>query len=311
MIVRKENSTADTLTAVVLGEGLEAARISSFLEGMKSIADRLVVIASDRNLIGHRSKKESLVYHLVDNERLGVGSAAIRNSLTEALLFSPDTDHILLMNGNKSRLPSISKISRIIKSRLDYVRLSNCMLLSKNYAIHILESDNRPSAINARKSGYTVPSLISDFLHSPRETIEDSTLLKFAMVGASGVLLNELILTIFKFWIRAVSLVLVNPAAVELSIINNFIWNDRFTFRADHAGDPGGGKLLRLVKYNLVGAFSTIVNAIVFYYLYSISGQFYIWSSLAAIAVGFVINYVGSSRWAWGKYTKELDTQTN
>ncbi len=60
-------------------------------------------------------------------------------------------------------------------------------------------------------------------------------------------------------------------------------------------------KLFRFVKYNLVSLLSLTVNEVVFYFVYYHLGVYYISSSLLAIATAFVVNYFGSSRWAWAK----------
>ncbi len=306
----KSNSIATTLAVVIIGEELESSRVRSLLQNMETVVSRLDVISSDRGLIESHSEGESAVYHLVNKEIISKGSTSIRNSLSEALRVSPGSEHIALLNYDKSKLPSVKGMVRVVKSRLDYARLSNCILFSRKYARHVVESDNIPSAANAKKHGYIVPSLLSGLIHSPLETIEESALIKFAMVGASGVVVNELVLTIFKLWITSVNLVIGNAVAVELSIISNFVWNDMFTFKAHKELGSSPSKLARMLKYNLVSVVSTLVNLAVFYYLYQVLGIFYISSSLLAIGVAFGINYFGSSKWAWGRLAKDTGSPT-
>jgi dolichol-phosphate mannosyltransferase len=142
-------------------------------------------------------------------------------------------------------------------------------------------------------------------LRSPREAIRQySTLVSFALVGASGVAVNLLVLTIFKPLVGAL---IANAIAQEVSIANNFVWNDRFTFRSRSRVGRFFAlpRLYRFVKYNLVSLLSFAVNEMVFYLVYS-HGIFYIYSSLTAIATAFVVNYFGSSRWAWAKTALNL-----
>jgi putative flippase GtrA len=304
MISRKGGITMPgTLTAVIQGDRLESILIRPFLEKMKSIGERLVVISSDGNLLQAALDEKSVVSHIVDQKNLGRGSTSIKSCLAESLRITPEATHILVVDG-RSKLPSVSKIASIVASRFDYVHITNCVLLTRRYAQHVLNSEKIPSAANAKSDGFLAPSLVSGLIQFPLATLEENRILKFAMVGASGVLVNEIILSIFKIWITGVALYIGNAIAVEISIVNNFVWNDRFTFRSiEEKGPSSWDKVVRLIKYNLVSLTSTLVNIAVFYYLNSVLGVFYIWSSLAAIAVAFVVNYFGSFRWAWRKVT--------
>jgi dolichol-phosphate mannosyltransferase len=122
-------------------------------------------------------------------------------------------------------------------------------------------------------------------------------------VGASGTVINEVLL----YSLRAIlGLILAQAVGVELSIINNFIWNDSFTFRQER-NEPIGlndqqqkGKLFRLSKYNLLSIGTFALNLITYTLVLSELGKaWYIVASLAAILVAFIFNYLGSSRWAW------------
>ncbi|MGI0085896.1 MAG: GtrA family protein, partial [Nitrososphaerales archaeon] len=203
--------------------------------------------------------------------------------------------------------PSTPGISKILKSGLDYARLSNCMFLSRKYAIHVAETEGIASSTNARKQGFRALSMISFTTHSPREAIAEFTFVRFAIVGFSGFVVNELVVSVFKFWIPSINLVMGDALGIELSIINNFIWNDIYTFKSARETNPVNSsreRVIRFLKYNLVSLSSTFVNLTVFYYLYSTLGIFYFWSLFIAIITAFVINYVGSARWAWSKFTR-------
>lgn len=143
-------------------------------------------------------------------------------------------------------------------------------------------------------------SIIARFLKSPIQTIkEEKTLVKFMTVGASGVLINEAILYSLK---SAVGLILAQAIGVELSIVNNFIWNDSFTF-SQVTRDLGGKdqvKLYRLLKYNLLSLGTFSLNLLIYtLLLFELGKSLYVAASLIAILVSFVFNYLGSSRWAW------------
>ncbi|MHB8567048.1 MAG: GtrA family protein [Nitrososphaerales archaeon] len=137
-----------------------------------------------------------------------------------------------------------------------------------------------------------------DVIRSPRFALRQNwTLVKFAIVGASGVLVNLGLLTLLTDLFGNGLILIFNGVAVEASILNNFVWNDRFTFGGGAKGIHHG-RLARLAKYNLLSLVSFAVNEVVFSFLYSL-GLYKYWASLIAIGFSFLVNYFGSSRWAW------------
>lgn len=133
---------------------------------------------------------------------------------------------------------------------------------------------------------------------SPRTTIKQNLIFfKFILVGASGVVVGLILLSILKIWMHPA---IANTISVELTILSNFTFNDLFTFKHTSIQSREGSsrRLYRLVKYNLVSVAGLVVNSLVFYGLYRV-GIFYVWSYLAAVLAAFMLNYFGSSRWAW------------
>ena len=128
------------------------------------------------------------------------------------------------------------------------------------------------------------------------------------MVGLSGVVVNLVLLTAFQFVLGRSQLLLANAIGVEGSILNNFFWNDRFTFKSRMNDQRDGGALAgvrRLGKYNALSLGSFAINEFVFYLMTTfvltakLTSWNYIPSSLVAVAAAFAVNYFGSSRWAW------------
>jgi dolichol-phosphate mannosyltransferase len=136
---------------------------------------------------------------------------------------------------------------------------------------------------------------------------EEPTLVKFLIVGASGTIVNLTISYLLHFLIEAE---IAQAIGVEISIINNFVWNDSFTFRntLKDSGTQNQSRLRRLLRYNLLSLGTAALNLIVFYLLaYPLHlnhGLWYAISSLVAVLVAFALNYVGSSRWAWKRNTR-------
>lgn len=124
---------------------------------------------------------------------------------------------------------------------------------------------------------------------------ENHRAVKFALVGASGVLVNLSLLWFLHGWLGWHDL-LALPIAVEASIISNFLLNDRFTFhdrRHDHVAQ-------RLLKFNLVALLALLVNYGVYVLATRAFGLHYLAADLFAIVVAFGANYMGNLHWTYG-----------
>jgi putative flippase GtrA len=155
---------------------------------------------------------------------------------------------------------------------------------------------------SAGEEGIYLPSIVSRFFRSPRKTIrEEKTLVSFLIVGASGAVINELVLFAFIPFLGKIP---AQALGVEVSIISNFVWNDTFTFRNARKSMTGRNrsKLFRLTKYNALSLGTFALNLAIYTPLVTLvlkQGLGVYISSIVAILVAFVFNYLGSSRWAW------------
>jgi dolichol-phosphate mannosyltransferase len=86
--------------------------------------------------------------------------------------------------------------------------------------------------------------------------ILDSRLARFLVVGASGAIVNLGALAVL-LEVFAVPVLSGKIVAIELSILWNFVLNDRFTFR-DRRGEHG--VVVRLLKYNLVALVGLVIQ---------------------------------------------------
>src|SRR5208283_6226496 len=103
------------------------------------------------------------------------------------------------------------------------------------------------------KSGKKKRMSLLEMIRSPRQALRENwTLAKFLMVGIGGAVVNVGLLAlqerIFNIGEGDPRLLILNAIAVETSIINNFLWNDHYTFsHIRRAGSQGiGGKFARL-----------------------------------------------------------------
>lgn len=126
---------------------------------------------------------------------------------------------------------------------------------------------------------------------------------RFLLVGLSGTVVNLAVL-----WLL-VTLGLPNfPAALiatEVSIINNFIWNDRWTFRSQSHHPLAA----RFFRFQLVTSFTAILTLSLFTFFNSRLHLYYLLAQLTAIGIATILNFVVNSKLTWGK-TKPALTLT-
>jgi putative flippase GtrA len=116
---------------------------------------------------------------------------------------------------------------------------------------------------------------------------------KYVVVGGTGVVINTLMLALL-YQIAHLPLPVASAIAVEVSIVNNYMWNDRWTF-ARSSWD-----LLRLIKFNAVGLAGLIIATAVLWTLVTYAHVPYLLANLVGIGVATVWNFAVNSRWTWG-----------
>jgi len=123
-------------------------------------------------------------------------------------------------------------------------------------------------------------------------------LLKFIIVGLSGVIVNELSLYILYFLSK--ELIISSIIAIEISILSNFILNDRWTFKSKQKNNYN--LLRRFFRYNGVTIIGLIVNVGTLYILTHF-GLNYLLSNIIGIILGFISNYTGSELIVWSDHS--------
>jgi dolichol-phosphate mannosyltransferase len=121
--------------------------------------------------------------------------------------------------------------------------------------------------------------------------------LKFCLVGASGVGVNEGLLWALTekaglpYWGSA-------AIAIETSIVTNFILNNYFTFR--QRNEPGTKAFFsRLIKFNVVSLVGLGINLGILGLFTEVFGINYLISNLIGIAIAFIWNYLLNTWWTW------------
>jgi putative flippase GtrA len=114
---------------------------------------------------------------------------------------------------------------------------------------------------------------------------------KFALVGGTGVAVNTVALYLL-YQVGHVPLIVASILAVELAIVNNFLWNNRWTF-GQRDLSPG-----RFLRFNIVslGGLAITTGTL---YLVSSLGVYYLLANLLGITLATVWNFALNVLWTW------------
>ena len=119
--------------------------------------------------------------------------------------------------------------------------------------------------------------------------------LRFGLVGLSGVAVNTAVL-----WALVhgghLSIVLASVLATETAILNNFLFNDRWTFRGAGHRRPFGQRLLRFNGVALGGMAITVglLTTLTTYGHLNL-----LFANMLAVGAATSWNYIVNSRWTW------------
>jgi putative flippase GtrA len=112
--------------------------------------------------------------------------------------------------------------------------------------------------------------------------------LKFNTVGAIGIGVQLAALALLKSALH-VEILWATAAAVEIAVLHNFIWHERWTWK-DRAGSH---VLVRLARFNLTtGAMSIVSNLLCMRLLVAQLHMQYLVANLLAIAVTSIANFL-------------------
>lgn len=123
--------------------------------------------------------------------------------------------------------------------------------------------------------------------------------LRFGVVGFSGVFVD---LGVFYVLRTVLGFALTRSAILssEVAIINNFLWNDLWTFGDISSRQKGMGKRIkRLLKFNIVCLTGLILNVLIVNFLFNILGVNEYLAKLIAIAVVTFWNFWFNLKLSW------------
>jgi len=123
--------------------------------------------------------------------------------------------------------------------------------------------------------------------------------LKFNLVGVIGFALQTGVLFVITHGTTRVSYLAATAVAVELAVLNNFVWHQRWTWR-DRPSSSSRETLRRLVKFNLTsGLFSMSGNLIFMTLLVGRFGLPVGPANLASVAACSIVSFVLADRIAF------------
>ena len=137
----------------------------------------------------------------------------------------------------------------------------------------------------ARSRGTSTPATCGTSLRLRVATLRSSRFFKFAVVGGSGVLVDMAMLFLLSDP-SALGLGLTRSkiAAAELAIINNFLWNDAWTFSDMVRTRSWAHKLRRLAKFNVVCGIGLVLNVVLLNLMFNLLHMDRYVANLIAIA---------------------------
>ena len=118
------------------------------------------------------------------------------------------------------------------------------------------------------------------------------TLLRFALVGAAGVMVNEAALALLHHGL-AVPLVLASVVATEVAVVTNYAGNELWTFSVRRLSWP------RLARFQVTAVGGLLVTAGALALLTALTGLSPLLVNPVAVALGSVWNFVLNVRWTW------------
>jgi dolichol-phosphate mannosyltransferase len=120
---------------------------------------------------------------------------------------------------------------------------------------------------------------------------------RFGLVGISGIVVNQGILIYLKEF-QGFAIPVASAIAIEVSILNNFLWNDLWTFKENRAGSRWWG---RLAVFQVISIGGAAINYAILNLLALIAGIDYRIANIIGILVAFGWNFLVNRHFTWGR----------
>jgi dolichol-phosphate mannosyltransferase len=126
--------------------------------------------------------------------------------------------------------------------------------------------------------------------------LDTARMLKFILVGLSGLLVNTGVLYL-GHEVGRLPLILASALAVETAIVNNFLWNNTWTYA------QRGFALSKFLKFNLVSLGGLVLTVGMLYGFVNWFGWHYLLANALAVSVSTAWNFMANSLWTWSTST--------
>jgi dolichol-phosphate mannosyltransferase len=138
---------------------------------------------------------------------------------------------------------------------------------------------------------------IRDYIHS-----EKARFIKFAVVGVSGIFVNEGLLALFTE-VYGLKVEVAGAIAIEASILSNFFLNNFWTWQDSH----DKSFTMRLLQYHSVSIIAGVVNYLILVGL-TMLGMHHLIANLIGIGFATLINFILNNHWTFAKkISQEID----
>src|SRR5579883_1089422 len=125
-----------------------------------------------------------------------------------------------------------------------------------------------------------------------RARVSWGRLFRFGVVGLSGIVVNLVFVRLFfghLHWSPSLAAAL----ASELAVVNNFLWNNWWTFGQQRVS------VRRFVRFNVASLGGLAITTGVFTVLIQLFGLYYVIANLIAIGAATTWNFAASVFWTW------------
>jgi len=119
---------------------------------------------------------------------------------------------------------------------------------------------------------------------------------KFALVGISGIVVNEVALHAFVTIMGEQQLLWAALLSSQVSTLSNFVLTELWVFRGR---EVGGHLIWRYITFNLLNLVTQVVRLPVLHILTEVGGIHYLISNLVALGLTFGIRYLVADNWIW------------
>jgi dolichol-phosphate mannosyltransferase len=141
-------------------------------------------------------------------------------------------------------------------------------------------------------------TLFSFLHHESAAWREWKRVFKFGIVGILGIVVNQGILIFLKEF-AGFPLPVASLFAIEIAILNNFLWNDLWTFKSGGQPQKISSRWHRLISFQIVSAGGAVINFAILNVLAYLMGIDYRIANIIGILVGFVWNFLLNRRMTW------------